>query len=762
MLSNRSRAAFAKSSACFLIVAALVGCGEKKSAERTLLPGRDVGCYDKLGDRVARFFDGAIEDPEWRDTFDCVNDQVSFFRKYVRGNSAEGYDRSDIASLVRKFLIVNHPVSDAFIASIFDIKASVFGGSASVITPTEIDEFLRLSEVLRRETTALLPHLQAKRRSPGGENLLALADNLGIFGEHLADYLRSLRGTTDVRKESFIPFMRELIALHGGDPALVDKYGDFVRNLKVVVAGGTADVIEAASWPTLVREGAALGGLLFAYRDMDDRGVDAGQRDLFQVDLARRAQVSINRIIRLHGSGIPLGVFDPVIDTLPFDALTADKRAALKHDLRPSVSRVLKGGAPGWLTASAVATAMDLFETGMRRQAHLKRIYANLGVDPTKVEFEAAARKYLAGAATARERSEVGTLIEIAKTYLGLFPANSGQMVFTSAMRGTRTLNHMERMSWFRILMLHTFSIYATGPEIGPGRKTAQKTDLSLLTQDFYQILLNWKMANPEMTTMEMAEKRFQEANLFMPVSNGDAYMDDIEGTYYLAFLFSSGPFSSEIFRKVTQNARDWSACPIVGVDELQQDAVEARCFRNVYFGHPEAFWANFPGLRSAYAKMSPEAKAELAVSMETAARHSGYSEKPIGPYDVDSFAALPHYVEDIMERFDSNEDGSLDKEEILDHAYPIFKATIGKAAPKAKSDLLLKGILTYIVKYGRIPRNTIDLLAWCVRMPFTAVVADRASLYRVVALLSAPVEKDSRGSSAPDEMNLFPTIGAR
>jgi hypothetical protein len=320
-------------------------------------------------------------------------------------------------------------------------------------------------------------------------------------------------------------------------------------------------------------------------------------------------------------------------------------------------------------------------------------------------------------------------------------------------------------MTWFRLLMRHVFSVYATGPEIFSGRKSARPADLANLTEDFLHILREWKLANPAMTTMEMAEKRFREANLFMPVSNGDAYMDDIEGTYYLAFLFSSGAFSGDIFHAVTHNSPEWSACPIVGVDELNQPAVEAKCFRSVYFGHPDAFWSNFPGLELAYAKMSDTKRAELAKSMEIAARRGVYSDRPIGPYDVDSFAALPHYVEDIMERFDTNDDEVLDKDEILDHAYPIFKKTLSEATPTGiTSNFLLRGLLTYIVKYGRAPQGTLDLLGWCARLPLTKVVADRASLYRVVALLSSPLDlnKNTTGSSWPVEgTDLFPTVVA-
>lgn len=740
-------------------------CGQldpKKDANKTLLPGRDVGCYDKLGERVTRYFSGQIETAEWEDTFDCVNDQLTFFKKYVRGNVSGGYNRADIAALVRQFLIVKRPVSDQFIASIFDIKASIFGGSENVITTAQIDQFLRLSEVLRKETVALLPALQARKHTPSSENLLQLSDGVSIFGTRVGNFLGSMNGTHPVPKESFLPFVRELLIMHGGDGALVDKYGDFVRNFKVVVAGGNADVIEAATWPSIIREGFSLGGVLFAMRDMEKISFASSEdRDFFNLEIVKRTQGIMNRVIAMHGDGIPLELFDPVIDTLPWDELNPAKRAALKKDLRPIVFKLLKSGVPNWLTPAAIRTGVSLYESGIRSQIHLKRIYRSLPPDALSKDFESAARKYLYSVSAGREQEEVNRLIEVSKTYVGLFAEGSAEMEFTNSRRETRTQNHMIRMSWSKLAIQYAFSIYAKGPEVSPGVRSARTEDLVELTSDFIHILREWKLAHPQLTPMEMATKRFREGNLFMPTSNGDAFLDPVETTYYVAFLFSSSAFSGRIFNAITQNHPNWSACPIVGYDELGQEAVEAKCFREIYFSNPQIFWNNFPGLQVAYAKMTFAEKAALARAMEIASRKGGYSENPVGPFDTDSFAALPHYVEDMLERFDVNDNEQLDKREVLDLAYPIFKGTLSRAAKNKKSNVLLKGILTYIIRYGVAP-NATQLLLWCARLPFTDVAADRNALYNVVALLSSPIDlsMNKTGSSWPVlDGDLFPSV---
>jgi hypothetical protein len=728
----------------------LLGLGEKKPSDSTFLPGNNIGCYDQLGPRVRRYFNGDIEEAEWLSTFDCVKEQIDFFRKYVRGAVPGGYNQPDIAAMIRRFLIVNRPVSDAFIASIFDLKASVFGGDAAVITQADLEEFLRLNEILRVQSTKLLPHLKARRANPSGENLMKLADGIALFGDELAKYLERLPGTVGVGKESFIPFARELLTMNGGDPTLVDRYGDFVRNLKVVISGGSPEVIEKGAWSILVREGAAFGGLLFAYRDMEDQSFVAGEdEDQFMVDLARRAQIALNRVIAIHGTGIPLELFDPVIDTLPWDSLTLAKRRAIKTNLRQIVYRTLQSKVRGWLNARAVANAIDFYESGMRAQIHLKKIYASLPTTPTKKDFESSARRYLSGIRSESARAEVVELIAIGNNFIGLFPEDSGQMVFTNAMRETRTLNHMNRMSWFRRAITYLFGVYATGPQTGPGEKAARIEDLGELISDLLNILQEWKLAKPSLTAVEMATKRFREANLFMPVSNGNKVLDHMEGTYYVAFLFSSGAFSGSIYRTIVD---EWRTCDANLRDELGQPAMTAACFRRAYFGHTDVFWSTFPGLQVAYSKMSDDERADLAHSMEQAARTGGYNQNPIGPYDIDSFAALPHYVEDIMERFDVNDDEKLDRREILDRAYPVFKQTLADVAG-SKSDFILKGVLTYIIYYGKAPpKGSVEFLIWCAKMRFVKIEADRNDLYRIVALLSSPLdlEKNTTGSSWP------------
>lgn len=719
------------------------GCGalgDKDPAKNVF--GQDNGCFDQLSDRVKRYFNGEIEESEWEATFVCVDSQINYFRKYVRGESSDGFNPADIGDLIRRFLITNRTVSDSFVVSVFDLKASVFGGTNAKITHAQIDEFMVFSKVLKRESLLLIPALRARRVNPTPESFLQLTTALEVFGTNLSGYVSGLKGAIDVPKASSLSFIRELILIHGGDATLVDKYGDFAHHLKVVIAGGDSEKIERQAWPHLIRAAADLGGLFLAFTDEDKLRTDRPEeKDRLYIELLLRFETYANKVILLNGGGVSLSLIDPLIDSFPVDGFTPERRAAVKKDLRQITFRAFQSGVKEKFTQTALENIVKLAEQGLRLQVHLKRVYRDLPVAPLKKELEVALRAYAKTITTPDAVADVQTLIENAKNFVGLFAEESGEMLFNATIRETRTRNHMIRISWYRTIIDYLFSVYATGPELTPGRKAASINDLSNLTSDGLEILAEWKFVRPDETPLHMATQRFREGNLFMPGSNGDQYFENREATYYIAFLVSADAFSSRIFSEITQNRPEWSACPIVGVDDLGQDAVEAKCFRAIYFGHPEIFWTNFPALQVAYAGMNDGQKKALAYAMETAGRRGGQTENPIGPHDINSFAVLPHYVENMMDQFDQNSDQLLDKREILDVAFPIFRETLAIAA-NTNSKFLLKGILTYIIHKGAPPKNNADLIWWTTAvLPFTKVVADRNSVYNIVALLSSPID---------------------
>jgi hypothetical protein len=716
----------------------LSGCGlfgSKKENDRIFQPQTDIGCLNGLGKKVGRYFKGTIEASEWEAIFNCVEDQVVFFRKFVRANAQGGYTQGDIASLMRNFLITEKPVSDEFVSTIFEIKASFFGGKPDTIAPRELDQFLNLIHVLKKESLIVLPYVQARVSDPTIQNLQAQADALAVFGQRVAGHLESRVGLHVVSKLNLIPFARELMRLLDLDPKLVNRYQDFIFSLKAIVAGGSIHAVEGFAWPIMLREGLSFSGLLLAYRDFPEtssRGPNIEGE--FNLALAERATQYAEKILATHGGAIPVELLNPAIDSLPMGGLTIAKRQAIKASLPKVLKRTLHGREMGRLDIGSLKTMLDLFANGVKGQTLLEQIYSSIPASVSLEEFVSEATKNLERATDLNEQIRIQQLIDVAHEFVGLYPESSNVMYFSKEMRGMRTKNHMVRMHWYKLVGDYVLSTYA----VEKNARLGTLNDLQSLTEDFIEVLTAWKLSHPLLTPREMAIKRFREANLFTPVSNGDQYMDVTETSYYFAYLFSAANLSSKTYKSLT---KIWKVCPIVGPDEIGQPAMEARCFREHYFENFELFWAGFPDLVQSYRRMSPAKRLTLQKSMESAARRKGYNEDLIGLYDVNSFAALPHYLENVVERFDRNGDEILSKKEILTQAYPVFKQTLIDVSGR-KQDWLLQAALTYAIKFKRLPqtkKEQIHFLSWAAWRPFWKVSADRGSLYEVLAILSNP-----------------------
>jgi len=716
----------------------LSGCGlfgSKKENDRIFQPQTSIGCLNGLGKKVGRYFKGTIEASEWESIFDCVDNQLVFFRKYVRGSAPGGYNQADIASLMRNFIITEKPISDEFISGVFEIKASFFGGNPSVIAPRELDQLVSFVQALKKESLVVLPYIQARVKDPTVENLSRQADALAVFGQRISTHLESRVGTYAVPKTVMTPVARELMRLLDLDPKLVNRYQDFIFSLKAIVAGGSPDALEGYAWPILIREGLSFSGLLLAYRDFPDtssRGPNVEGE--FNLALAERAIRYTEKILQTHGGFIPVDLLNPAIDSLPMGGLSREKRQAIKASLPKVLKRTLHGRVMGQLDIDSLRSILDLFRKGIHGQTLVEEIYSGISQSVSQEQFIAEADRFLERTKDSGEKSRIQDLIGIANEFVGLYPETSDVMIFSREMRATRTKNHMIRMQWYKLVGDYVLSTYAEEKSARLG--TVE--DLQNLTEDFMEVLSAWKLAHPLLTANEMAVKRFREANLFTPVSNGDQYMDATETSYYFAYLFSSANLASKTFKSLTKT---WKVCPIVGQDEIGQPAMEASCFREHYFANFETFWEGFPDLVNSYRRMSPSKRKTLQKSMELAARRKGVSEDLIGLYDVNSFAALPHYVENIMERFDVNGSEILSKTEILRYAYPVFKQTLITVSGR-KQDWLLQAALTYVIKYKKLPRTKkeqIHFLRWATWRPFWKVSADRGSLYQVLAILSDP-----------------------
>src|SRR3954465_7483556 len=167
-----SRGLGAASAALLLIGCSACGLlGGKTDPGTTLdFPTPLTGCLDNTGTRLTTCLNGTIDPKEWKQGLDCTNDSLKMLNKY--GGAAGGYTQENIRSLIQTLVLTDQKLPDDFVPAVFDLKASLFGGSRELLTIAEVEQIMQLITVLRDESLKLLPLLKARNKDGGPTNQL--------------------------------------------------------------------------------------------------------------------------------------------------------------------------------------------------------------------------------------------------------------------------------------------------------------------------------------------------------------------------------------------------------------------------------------------------------------------------------------------------------------------------------------------------------------------------------------------------------------
>lgn len=685
-----------------------------------------TGCFDKIDGVFKRFTEGTSNAEEWSYLWTCVEDNINSFKKHVRSSSGDGsYNRDEIESLVNHLLLSNKQASPELIQSFLELKAYLLGGTSEKITNNDLDEFKKLQQIFKEEGLLLLPLLQERKNNPSDSNSLALMERLRLLGLRLSQSF-NLNENGRFTKDQVNRFVIEFSKFVNVSPRYYFDHQSDLFLYKRLLTGGSESWIETSSFKTLITDGLVYAGAALMLNDKKEKDLK------FFSDLLKRLQPTLEHTLDQNNGYLSYADSKKLLDKVDVSWLTEKRKAAIIKDLPQVYSKLFESKNPGF-DKNSLNLTLRLFSEGVESQTHIENIFKLLGhttVSPS--EFEAQAARYV----STRQNQERESIMEIrrtAKNFIGLYPEDSSMISFGPETQSKHSRNNLIRLSWFRLAIKHLLNIYAQDPE----KKKGTPDDLTALIKDYINIIYSFGKYHPTITIENVAKKRFREANLFMPNSNGDSFMDIDEGTYYLAFLFSSGALSSKIFDLANEN------CPLGALDVIELPTMNMECFRKNHFADQalDQLWIGFPDLKRTYSTMNSTGKKVMQQSIETAARRLGITNDPISQYDVDGYAAVPHYVEDLMARFDLNNDQALDTYEILTYAYPVFKQSLEELSG-LHGDKKLQGLLTYIVKYGEIPSGTagtLKFVMWLARRNSWNVYSGRGNIYKVVAIISKP-----------------------
>jgi hypothetical protein len=748
---------------CYLKIAAGLGAivavtsscgilGDKKGANRTLAQSGSA-CLDEMGPLVESYIDGNVDEAKWVATWDCLDDTVDLFATFAQGSEESGYSKDDLRALVQKFVFSKKTVTPAFIDGLLAVKSSLLGGGPSNLTRAELDRYRELIRFLKVETARLIPVIRARKVDPSDANLRSFADAIADFGVRLADYLDTGKNPT-LTKDMAVQFMRELaVAGLKMDPASMEEWAQFILETKVVLVNGAQDGISGADWAKIIRLGFKLGGTAIAYKDAQ------GEDPLFQNEMVDRVHSVLKASLAEWNGSLPFSRLERMVDTAPksmLPRLAADFRIGVKKMMkprtkvedgrtvvyRPALSRLFLSKSDTGIDTGSIQRIVDDFHRGTRANWHLMNIYAGTKEDLTPAEFATRATSYSNRLVDPAAKPEVSRLITIGNRYPGLHATGAPEIVFGSQEK--HSLTNLNRMNWYEIAAEHLMESYAsTTNSMG---RSAYLSDLTQLVDDVTPLLISFGIQHPLKTGMDA--KRFREANLFMPNGNGDDQMDVAETSVYIAYLFSGGKAGSRITNLLLKGGSN--PCPVVGWNvPLKEEVYDVRCFRENWLREFHQVFVNMPQMEADYQAMSPAEKDQFYRAIESASKATGYDDTPIMAFDMSSYAGLPAYAEAVMKRFDRNGDNALDRSEVLNDVFPIFKRELALIS-KIKLDFVNKAVLLYLMQNGEKP-EVMDLISWALNFDFLKnFKARRIRIYQIFAALSPPVPGDPISQTPP------------
>lgn len=277
------------------------------------------------------------------------------------------------------------------------------------------------------------------------------------------------------------------------------------------------------------------------------------------------------------------------------------------------------------------------------------------------------------------------------------------------------------------------------------------KVEANNLFQDVRPFVIEMGWLDPRSETF--ANSRFLEASLFTPGANGDEYLGLKEGSDLAMMLISGVKVDGLIFDVLEK------VCPIERPTQYPDDwTVDVECFTKVYRQEmPYAFQALPDFVDYAYGLPANRYQTMLVNLMKA----TGYVPDATQKAKVGDVALVPHvsqYVESVIQRWDSNKDGILVTAEVM-RAYPVFRNII-KEVSGLDSEKQLKGVFTWLVKYGKPPETIAEkakFLLWWVPKGEDGwdVEADREQFAKILGLLSDSVKKEETKNAKKKKIDL-------
>lgn len=705
---------------CMFAILAFTGCSlrlndqPEKQVLRVNLGGN---CLGEAGIQLARFADGTAAAAELDRMWDCVDKSIAAFNAHTVGETADSHRAADIARFLSKYFLQGKEIPPGLLNEAMVLKQSLVGGRADSLTRRELTEILRLTKAGRQFTKRLRSFMPINYDTFVSRNYSKEEFEKAIteFQEASAEMGESLQKTQgSYSLDHFAVFFTELGNFLYPESKKEDlwintmlQWSQALRPAKAIFISPPKDEIRQEDWATLYKMGPRYYSIYLRAR-FYSRGVDSYffGHDLLRLESLFDESIELlSQVVAQRPNG---EISSEEIDELLLGLSQAGKmpgkisfdaaRAAVKLIFGKLFKAEDTNDKSYKVTKENFAQLSRTFHFATEGLRGLEALYRDKLGDQNFAGGRLKANEVadypvekLLEATLAKDSSSRAAVESLAKSALEINTVFPGQAKRVALPRNGKAIPlsfaHLAKIHLFRSINRLVIATYA-----GPKANSLSEKQINAFLEDIFPILEDKTVNLLDKKSKKDLDKRFFEASLFLPSSDGDKGLTMNEAIEFESLLFSTVFYADTVHLKmaklcsVSLETKDEDRKNTAGFLKIKFIEITPACYREQWLKHPGEFWTAVPGLASYFQRLSSREREVFLERLENFLR-KGRVNGPVNLGDSRAFVLLPYYVELLFHRFDANHDGLLENDE-AEKAYPVFRPFLAEQARlKGKND---------------------------------------------------------------------------
>ncbi len=543
-------------------------------------------------------------------------------------------------------------------------------------------------------------------------------ESFSTAGRLLADYMAARAPLDQSFVEDSIRFVTGLVPD-------TDKYLTYVPlafAAKAIIVGHSTSRLAGQNWRALIDSAAELAATTWLFRSQVLGSTHSWQSEAFQNGLraaVTSALASLKRIVSRHPRSVL--TFDTVDEALfAFENFASVNEIELpvtiptiSRTVRTVFKRLLAGRDPNirsanGLTIPAILVAkheflrwsitQGLIENAFLQQVPAEQIFGSV-LPMAQLNESAEAMR-----ATVALREPGEELLDLLNRSPRLLVPGKIRLLFTATQRG-RGMRNFEELTMLNIVRSAAKLIGEgfTEQEEDSGPLAITREQMQAAFEGVFPLMLELHQVDSDDNPEKLAADLTKYGNLFASNADGGTVIQEGEAAEMLLHVLSARGMRTELMVELAR-----AGCPpITGTPEAPA-SFEMGCVRRKLFDVNPLFVRFFlpvmPRMVADVLEFSPQDRTRFFRALEDGGREGAAESAPVTASQIKRMIHLLQFSESMVQRLDLDWSSTLEINEAMNGAFPIFQRELQVASHQSGG--MLEAIFGHIIRYGVPPRT--------------------------------------------------------